>query len=188
MHELNLLPPFRRTLLVREKNLHFTRTFLWWCSGGLFIITVAGVIAGVSLRFTLRAKGLEANSARVQVEYNDLRAQILDWNQRFEFIEERTRQRVVWSTLIDSLLSTVSDGIVIQRFEGGVTDGVITLAGQAPLRRDVVDFEQQLRQLPWVHNLEAPHSNLLLPANPSYQFTLSLPGASAAPTQASPTP
>jgi hypothetical protein len=121
------------------------------------------------------------------MEYNDLRTQISEWNQRFDFIEERTRQRVVWSTLIDSLLSSVGDGIIIQRFEGSVADRVITLAGQAPLRRDVVDFEQRLRGLPWVENLEAPHSNLLSPTNPAYRFSLFLPGASLPPSPTPPT-
>lgn len=175
MHELNLLPPSRRNRLEREKLLVTFSRLGHWLVVNLLILTIVagGLAANFEMRLRQAGKG---SSGPVQEEYRRLRAEVGRWNTWLDFIDSKSEKMVVWSDLLDSFLSIIPGGVTIQRIEGDRGHARLIFSGQAQTRHQLVILEQALQALPWVASVAAPHTNLLLPTNPRYEFTLILKG------------
>jgi Tfp pilus assembly protein PilN len=178
MRHLNLLPLERKAVLRKELGiaaaLRITLNIFWVIlSVTLVGVSLWGVIWMMDWRREETADVLLVKQVR---EYNEWRNAVTSQNTLLHAIDNLGETRVLWSQVIASLLKTVPPGtsVVTLTAEMRAGEAILSIAGQAQTRNVLVLFEERLRELPWVREVEAPRKNLLKRINADYEFKLYL--------------
>jgi Tfp pilus assembly protein PilN len=176
-HELNLLPPERRRLLDRQSLFVGIMRALHNGIVGLSIITACGIATSIALwSIVFMDSGTVSAELDQEVEqYQRRRADIARQNVVLERMHELSVQRMTWSSLLHEMFPVLPAGTTIRQINGRAGQNMqLTFTGQAVNRNAVIIMSNRLEALPWVADVEAPHTNLLQRVDPSYSFTLSI--------------
>jgi len=170
---LNLLPPNRRSHLRREAVwgaiIKISRTLAL----GVSLVTVAAIVAWLII-WILSALATQSTQQKLTQEiqvYNDLRRVIDDKNEVLSVLAQRGSDRIVWAEKIAQVLGQMPADSVVHNIDASRDSRSLTLTGQAPLRSSLVIFEENVSDLPWLAEIDAPRDNLLSPVNPLFIFT-----------------
>lgn len=176
MKQLNLLPRARRANLRREVPIAAAHRFLISVLAGLIIVTAgalgtAGILAAWSASHaSVAQRELDALLA----EYRTIKQEVSDYDALLESVVSVSRERLTWVPLLIQLLEILPEAATIETIEINGEASQISFSGATDTRASLVDFEEQLRALPWMEELAAPSSNLLRRSNPEYSFTITV--------------
>lgn len=174
--EINLLPLRRRRQLTRQFFELQLRRFATSLLLTMFVLTLSGVVAIFGLRVAAGIVGSEAREEldAAVVEYRAETRAILEQNAKISEMQRYHEERLVWSTFVPDLLSSLPGGVVVSELSGVREGKALSVVGVAPARSAVIVLEERLRGLSWIQTVEAPHSNLLERLQPEYQFKIRL--------------
>lgn len=175
VHELNLLPPHRRSLLRRDVLLRAATRFFNSVLLGLLVVTSGGVALAVVLWATaLRTKATDAELALVVQQFSESRTVVGRHNAFLTTLDTLDAQRLSWAPLLRDVLAIVPPSTTLSTITADAASGEIILTGVAPARSTLIVFEERLKLLPWTVSVASPSENLLLRDNPSFRFSLTL--------------
>jgi Tfp pilus assembly protein PilN len=185
--QLNLLPPERRRLLLRQVFFTSLQKFLSSLLVGLGIVTACGLVAGGTLLIWSWAVS-PANEGELQAavkQYQARRDEIAGQNEKLKVMQDLHNNRLVWAPKLENLSTVIPPGAILTQVAADSVSGHLVLSGQALARSVLIVLEQRLQVLPWVDQVDAPPSNLLQRESPIFDFDLTLKGVTK-PTKSSP--
>jgi Tfp pilus assembly protein PilN len=181
--EINLLPPERRRLVRNESIAVSIINIVKSMNAGLLLMTVlALVMVGAVWLYSWAATPTTQEELNQAVDqYQTLRDRIAQENVVLERLEEVGQKRIAWSEMLIDFFATTPPGVTLSRLggdvvfaDGVVASGTLNFAGQAATRNALTIYEERLRSLPGVRQVNSPTSNLLERTNPLFQFTLTV--------------
>lgn len=175
--DVNLLPPSRREVLLKQGMRQYAARFVNSITMGLTLMTLLGILAIIFLYGLTSSASSEQETKRMEVEteYNTLRTSIASQNAFLSAMTEVTATRKLWSQHAYDLLSVLPGGVYIQAMSGtGGEKPIISFSGKSSTRNALIVLQQRLEGLPWVTSVEAPNSNLVDRINAPYAFTVSI--------------
>jgi hypothetical protein len=181
MREINLLPPLRKRQLRRQHWIALTQSALQSATLGLTLITVVGifVIFIVWILSVAAARTSDIELASRIKEYQKLREATTEHNALFEQVALIGRERIVWSTVVSSVLAALPPGVNLHDMIGNAqyesTGGAapsLVITGHAASRSVLTVLGDRLRQLKNVTGVISPTSDLLERENPDFRFEI----------------
>lgn len=181
--EINLLPPDRRRRARNESlAVSVTRIVKSINIGLLLLTTLAGAFVAALWVYSLAARPTtEAELTGVVDEYQALRDRVAEENAVLARLESLGRRRLVWSEVLQDFFAITPPGITLSHLDGAltfvdgeITAGGLTFGGQAVTRNSLKVYEEKMKGLAGVQQVNSPTSNLLERNNPSFQFSLVL--------------
>lgn len=176
MHEINLLPPSRRSRM-RQQWLHSSLfQFVRHVQISLAIVTAAGLLCGASLYGISR---LSPNTGNAQLlplvrQYQAIRQTVGQENALAQAVADLGNNRIVWSDHLADLLGTMPVGTTITQIQATSEPARLVFSGTAANRNVLIILESRLKNLPWAQNVTSPLQNLLARDNPQYSFTIDI--------------
>lgn len=183
LQEINLLPPERRRRVRNESIAVSVTDIVRSINLGLFLISLLGgaILASVWLYQVATTATTEEELALVVEEYQTLRDRIAEQNAVLERLASLGRQRIVWSEVLTDFFAITPTGITLNRMngqlvftDGAVTNGTFNFGGQAVTRTSLTTYEDRLKGMKRVVQVDSPTSNLLERTNPPFQFNVTL--------------
>jgi len=181
MKEINLLPPDRRKVLHSESLLEAAIHFLRSGIIGLLLLTGVAVASIVVL---VVVAGFSASATQAELDeavarYQALRDRVVEENGVLEFVSMLGGRRIVWTKLVGQVFEAVPAGISLNDAGGTLTvengdidSAVMTVSGRAATRSTLVIFQEKLKSLSIVQEVESPTTNLLERTNPPFEMTV----------------
>lgn len=174
--EINLLPSAaskERTLWLYNKR--FNRMYTVAIVG---VVVIAGTYGGLFWFYQQSLSSLNSEIQSVNTQDESIEKEVRDINRLLGGITERTMKES-WTPRIDDLLVQVPSDISVSDIElrtpqslvEGTADKLV-LTGQSQSRSSIVEYERQLRALPWVEDIDAPLQNLA--SGPQVQFSFTI--------------
>lgn len=154
--------------------MRFARTLIY----GLMVMTIAGMTSLGWLWWQGSNK-----DASLQVELNNqvrayqgIRKEIEQKNQVITALEKIQNDRIQWVPVSTALLKAIPPGVVLHSLtlDQGNEFPLVELTGEADTRNTLVVFEQKLREMPWVEQVQSPRSNLLQATETQYRLVVLL--------------
>lgn len=155
MKALNLLPPERRALIRRVKELSRWQAAAWSLTvfsiigaGGLVVLDrfMQNEVSTVSTEFHQRL------AATDQTELGTIRRNIEEFNQTSALLHQSLPGTTGWAVDLVELLNTLPTGITLQSTILRA-DGSLTLTGTAAARADFLALDEKLKGSPWLKNV-----------------------------------
>ena len=183
LQEINLLPPERRRRVRNESIAVSVTVIIKSINAGLLLMTTFSIAIVLSiLLYSWAATPTTQEELNKTVdEYQALRDKVAEENAVLERLEGLGHHRIIWSDMLAEFFRVTPPGITLNRLggaaifgEGVVTSGTLTFMGQAITRTSLTVYEDRLKTLPGVTQVNAPASNLLERTNPTFQFNLTV--------------
>jgi len=171
---LNLLPPSKKAQLLSEKNFSRIRRV---------VISFFGVCAlAVALTLTTRYL-IQTEARKVQSEIDGLKQTlqtsghaptddlVKKINQKANTLFSVQKNYIKWSTVLTTIGQAVGENITLQTIVVAPEDNNITISGTARTRTDLVNFQNKLKSVPFLENLDYPTAYLTIKENIPFRFT-----------------
>lgn len=174
--QLNLLPLTRRRFLYRLAVLTSVRRLMRSVLVGYAVVTLGGVAAVVITQALLIAASAESlvDLSKEVSTYQTRRGELAKQNITLNHMHDLSTKQVKWSKKLDEFLALIPPGVTITQISGQnvVSELQLSFRGVAINRNTLIVIADRLAKLPWVVDVNAPHTNLLERENPPYQFTI----------------
>ncbi len=169
--EINLMP--KQFVLRRERRLYvlrFSRLI-----NRVFPLLILLIIAQVIILMFLSGLygGLEETNRGQRENGYSVVAEVNNVNVFLREFKEVKESYLVWSPLIEDVLSVIPDGISLLSLEAEEETGDIIIRGASTSREGVVSFQKSLEKISWVMKVDSPLQNFALEANKEFTFTIS---------------
>ncbi|MDP3794351.1 MAG: hypothetical protein Q8R13_00270 [bacterium] len=164
MHDngVNLLPPERQAVLSRIFS-HRLVIFYGKVLTTLLVFFAAELFV-LGLAFRIEARALEerilADAATLE-EFSALLEESRLQARRLSTVKAFLAQTAPLHPLLDAALVGIPDGIRLTNVQFRRDEARLTLAGRAPTRESLLEFEAQLKALPEVAQVAVPVSSFL---------------------------
>lgn len=174
--ELNLLPPGRRHVLTRQLVWQSMGRALSSLSLGLLLLTIVGGVIGGSLQLAVWSYSQKGQTEldRAVARYTELRDAIAEQNAVLVEMSKLSNQRIIWSHLVQSLITSFPSGIALKNITAEASTRKLSFGGVAVARNTLIVLTERLKLLPWVAEVNAPLSNLVQKENPTFQIDLGI--------------
>jgi len=141
----------------------------------LVVATLLSTIAVLQIRIQL-IKDLHTVQDRQLLTANYVRANkdISQLNEQIARIEKLQKLAISPSALLLDLTERTPPGVTIAGLDFDATSGSMRMSGTAAMREDLLAFEANLKESPFVKKLDSPISNLFEKADISYTFDILL--------------
>jgi hypothetical protein len=169
-HEINLMP--REVEESRLRRLYLARIsrMLKRLYPLLFLLLVAEIFIYFSLIsvrddvILFEASGLQGSRDMVKniEQINDLLLQV----------EKRSSTYTSSTPQVQEILSVMPGGVKLGLIGIAEKDGSLIIEGDYSIRSSVVEFQKELRVLPWVESVESPLQNFALKPGAVFSFNV----------------
>ena len=171
---INLLPLGRNLALQRNLLVVAVMRIMSTVVYGFLIMTIMGLgLLGFMWWQGWSGSVVESDKLRGQMQkYREVRRMIDNENKLLLAVNSLGEQRIIWSDVLMNLMTNLPVGITLYNIQS-ITDGggqILEIRGTAVTRTMLVIFEDKLRSLEWVEDVEAPRSNLLERNNAEFSF------------------
>lgn len=167
--EINLLP--HKIALTRQR-----RTFLLGVGrliqriSLMLVVLIVGEII-VYVAFSYIDGGLERASEAQRGE-GGATNEIKRVNELLAQVEKTKSEYIDWSLFIEEILKNAPQGIKIKKIQAKENEGVLEVEGFSNSRDTVLIFQNLLKELSWVIQVEAPLQNYALGTDTGFNFNL----------------
>lgn len=154
--EINLLPP---AFQLQRRHIQYARGargLLRHVAAGVFGVGV--IVAATYGTLRLIAADLTMRAPDTTQATNEAEAKIIEANELLAAIESRQAASVLWTESVREILPNMPDELTLTQISVDEKQN-LSLTGVARSRDSVVEFEQILRELPWVQRVDAPLQN-----------------------------
>lgn len=169
-NEINLLPPAEQ--YTRKVRVYGRRAGVLIRVGILMtvaLLLVQGVVIGGYYWATER---LEVDGTPVLTAMQDTQQRVHVTNETIRMLAAWFGQYQPWSPLLRDVLGAIPSQIEFSSLSLNEEQQTLLMTGQVTNRVEVVNFQRQLEELPWVTDIVAPLSNFETGAEATFSFTV----------------
>ncbi len=171
---LNLLPPLKKAQLLSEKNFSRIRRIII----SFFVVCALAVALTLTTRYLIQTE-----VQKVQSEIDGLKQTlqtsghaptddlVKKINQKANILFTVQKNYIKWSTVLTTIGQAVGQNVTLQTIGVTPEDNKITISGTARTRTDLIDFQNKLKNVSFLENLDYPTAYLTIKENIPFRFT-----------------
>lgn len=172
MHELNFLPTEEQKTVKKDSLMFALKNLSVW--GIVVALVVIALLVSAQIVLKRQLENWTKQSDLVSEQKLILADRVTTLNNELEEVDQIQQGFVPWSRVLIHIAQLVPDGNRIDSFSVAADSGLIKIKGYARERKNVLNFEEQLKASPIVDEVKSPLSNLLNSVDITYEFEVTI--------------
>ncbi len=169
--EINLLP--KPLLRKRTRRLYLCRLGRFLNRIYLLLLLLVGALAAIFVVFQQIEEGMAGSKTEGDGFHSEVVREVEEVNRLLREFEQRRVSYQPWSDSVEDALEIMPPALRLTGLEVHEEEpSVLVINGTASERQAVVEYQQKLKGLDWVRQVEAPLRNFALEPEPTFSFKL----------------
>jgi len=169
---LSLLSPQKKKHLKKMANFQFLKNMFEI----ILIITsiVAMVILGSQTILQQHFINITENIISISNQHVDTSRTIGKINKLLQDTSNIQKSYISWPSMVLEVASSTPDNVILSHLSMDDVEKKVSIAGQAKTRNSFLEFEQNLKKLEFIENIQSPLSGLTQKEDVSFTITADL--------------
>ena len=140
----------------------------------IFTIIIAIIILTAKIILRNNFNKVVAQTTLITKNSQSYNIKVNDINSKLDSISQVQNNFIAWSNLIENLADITPSGINFISTKINKEKQIINIAGIAKTRNDLLEFKQNMENLPNVYDVKFPLKNILQKTNISFEISAKL--------------